>query len=398
MNEKKVGRPKKEKPNRKDGRYEVKIKIGEDFDGTKIMKSFYSSKSKEDAKMKAENYLNNINSHFETSPVCSDNSSISSFDVWSRAVLDALKGTMKDSSWTLHYKNTIENHLIPYFKSKKIYDIKQVDIQMFFNKMKAKYSLETLKKFKMVLNKIFELAIQNDIIIKNPCANIKIISDKKRVEKQTYTEEQCNLILQYALVHKYGLDVILMLLYGITRSELLGLKWSDFDKNEKTLHIQRGVTDSSNAETGKTEVIVGDTKNQFRNRKIPISDDVADLLVSRSKQTKMKSEYIFCNNKGNVQSPRTWSRRHYDVFMKDMHNYYEENGINIPKLHPHELRHTRATIWVNEGLNLYAIANILGHSDLKMLRKRYAHENVESTREMLNINVHINMNNKNDEF
>lgn len=84
--------------------------------------------------------------------------------------------------------------------------------------------------------------------------------------------------------------------------------------------------------------------------------------------------------------------------MRDMHNYYAEQGIEIPKLHPHELRHTRATLWVNKGLNLYAIANVLGHSDLKMLRKRYAHENVESTREMLNINVHISMNNKKDEF
>jgi integrase len=394
----KVGRPPKKKPNRKDGRYEVKVKVGESFDGTKIMKSFYSSKSKEDARMKAEDYINGINSHFDTSPIYSEKSSISSFDVWSLTVLDMLKGTIKDNSWALHYKNTIENHLIPYFKSKKVYDIKQIDIQIFFNKLKSKYSLETLKKFKMVLNKIFELAIQNDIIIKNPCANIKVISSKKQIEKQTYTEEQCGLVLQYALTHRYGLDVILMLLYGVTRSELLGLQWDDFDKNEKTLHIQHGVTDTPNAETGKTEVIVGDTKNQFRNRIIPISADVVDLLKNRKKQAKVKSEYIFCNNKGNVQSPRTWSRRHYDVFMRDMHNYYAEQGIEIPKLHPHELRHTRATLWVNKGLNLYAIANVLGHSDLKMLRKRYAHENVESTREMLNINVHINVNKGKDEF
>ena len=53
---KKMGRPKKEKPNRGDGRYEVKICIGERFDGTKIMKSFYSRISKEDAKVKAEQY------------------------------------------------------------------------------------------------------------------------------------------------------------------------------------------------------------------------------------------------------------------------------------------------------------------------------------------------------
>lgn len=83
------------------------------------MKSFYSSKSKEDARMKAEDYINGLNSNFNTSPVYSENSSISSFDVWSHTVLDMLKGTIKDNSWALHYKNTIENHLVPYFKSKK---------------------------------------------------------------------------------------------------------------------------------------------------------------------------------------------------------------------------------------------------------------------------------------
>lgn len=47
--------------------------------------------------------------------------------------------------------------------------------------------------------------------------------------------------------------------------------------------------------------------------------------------------------------------------------------------------HTRATIWVNQGLNIFAVANVLGHSDLKMLMERYAHKDVESTRELLGI-------------
>ena len=43
---------------------EEKVKVGESFDGTKIMKSFHSSKSKEDARMKAEDYINGLNSNF----------------------------------------------------------------------------------------------------------------------------------------------------------------------------------------------------------------------------------------------------------------------------------------------------------------------------------------------
>lgn len=374
-----MGRPKKEKPNRSDGRYEVKVKVGEKFDGTPIMKSFYSRISKEDAKAKAEKYKieQAVSDITGTTPSYND----MPFDIWARKVLGLLRGTVKDSSYMLHYKNTIENHLIPYFGKRKMNSIRQADIQEYFNKNKSEYTLETLKKHKMALSKIFEIAIQNDIVSKNPCDLVKVVSKKVTKKKKTYTQEQCDLVLDYAETHRYGLDIILMLSYGITRSELLGIQWNDIDVNEKILYIRRGVADVQNAVTGKMEVIVGEPKNDFRKRSIPISKHIITILSSRKKH----GEYVFSNSKGNVQSPRTWSRRHFDVFMRDMHAYYADRGIDIPILHPHELRHTRATLWVNSGANLFAVADILGHSDLKMLRKRYAHSDTESTRRLLGI-------------
>lgn len=157
--------------------------------------------------------------------------------------------------------------------------------------------------------------------------------------------------------------------------------WNDVDFDNNTLKIERGVADVVDANTKKLKIVIGDPKNDFRKREIPISSEVTGMLNNREK----KSAFIFCNEKGNVQSPRTWSRRHYDVFMRDMHNYYLQQGIDVPMLHSHELRHTRATLWVNSGANLFAIATVLGHADLKMLRKRYAHADIESTRDLLDI-------------
>ncbi len=374
-----MGRPKKEKPSRNDGRYEVKVCVGEKFDGTKLMKSFYSRISKEDAKAKAERYK----IEQAVSDITGEPSSYKdmAFDVWARKVLETLKGTVKDSSYMVHYKGTTENHLIPYFGKRRISQIRQIDVQSYFNKFQDVYTLETLKKHKMALSKIFEYAIQNDIIYKNPCTAVKLTSKVKTEKKKTYTQEQCELVLSYAETHRYGLDVILMLSYGISRSELLGIQWDDIDTEEKVLYITRGVADVQNADTGKMEVIVGEPKNEFRKRAVPLSGHILDLLLGRQKN----GIYVFSNNKGNVQSPRTWSRRHFDVFMRDMHKHYSEQGIDVPMLHPHELRHTRATLWVNSGANLFAVADVLGHSDLKMLRKRYAHSDVSATRKLLGI-------------
>ena len=77
--------------------------------------------------------------------------------------------------------------------------------------------------------------------------------------------------------------------------------------------------------------------------------------------------------------------RHYEIFMRDMREYYLEQGIDIPVLHPHELRHTRASIWINQGLNLYAIAEIMGWADLDMLRKRYGHGDISELRSLVNL-------------
>lgn len=373
-----MGRPRKEKPNH-GNLYEVKITVGHNFDGTLIRKSFYSSISKADAKAKAEQYKINQAMQDITGEALNENTA--TFETWSKKVLKSLKGTVKDNTYHLTYKNSLEKHLIPYFGKHRLSEIRQIDIQNYFNAKGRELSLETLKKHKMTLNRIFDSAILNNIISRNPCISIKLKSSIKTAEKRIYTKEQCQRVLAYVQQHRFGLGVHLMLMYGISRSELLGLKWSDVDFENKILYIERGVTDVKDSATGQMTVVVGEPKNDFRRRNIPIASETVVLLKSCRNQ----SEYIICNKNQTVCSPRTWNRRHYDVFMSDMQVYYAEQGISIPILTPHELRHTRASIWVNDGENIFAVADVLGHADLKMLRKRYAHSDVESTRKLLKI-------------
>jgi hypothetical protein len=56
---------------------------------------------------------------------------------------------------------------------------------------------------------------------------------------------------------------------------------------------------------------------------------------------------------------------------------------DIPILNPHELRHTRATLWKDDGVDLYTIAKLLGHVDLDMLSKRYAHNSIAALKKAL---------------
>lgn len=376
-----MARPKKEKPNRPGGMYEVKVTVGRNFDGSPIRKSFYSKVSKEAAKAKAEKYKIEQAVYDATGEPPSSHDM--PFDAWAWKVLEALKGTMKDSSFEYHYRIPVRDYLIPYFQKRRMQDIRQIDIQNYFNKQKSALALDTLKCHRMVLHRIFASAAQNGIIAKNPCEDIRIISDKKPKEKRTYTEEQCALVLDYAKIHRFGLDITLMLEYGITRSELLGLQWCDIDFTNCILHICRGIASVRDQETLKMHTTVGETKNRFRDRYIPLTKETTSRLLAD--YADKKCDFVVCTHDGRMQNPRNWERRRYKVFMHDMHKHYLEKGIDIPELTAHELRHTRATLWVNSGANLFAVADVLGHSDLKMLRKRYAHSDVDATRKMLGI-------------
>ena len=76
-----------------------------------------------------------------------------------------------------------------------------------------------------------------------------------------------------------------------------------------------------------------------------------------------------------------WTNRVFKPFMRDLQKSYPD----VPALNPHELRHTRATLWKDDGVDLFSIAKLLGHSDLDMLAKRYAHNNVDTLKRALGL-------------
>ena len=371
-----MGRPKKEKPTHSSGRYVYKATIGHNFDGTPKRKAFYSKISKEDAKSKANQYIIDK----EVAEQIGETFIIgkSTFSEVAKKWLASVKPTLSDNAYS-NYEVAIRLHLNPYFKNAIISNIKAIDIQNFFNSISKKSSLESMKKYKNCLNGIFKMAVDNDYCTKNPCLNIKLVSEIEDKIKRTYTKRQAYLVSRFAREHKDGLGIILMLDYGLRKGELLGLKLSDINFKNKTLHIQRSVVDVKNKNTGKVEVKIKPPKNKQSNREIPLKNTTINRL------SQLSTEFIISNTKGSVYSPHNWSMRNYKKFMNDMHKHYLKYNINIPILSPHELRHTRATLWVNSGKNLFAIASVLGHSDLKMLQQRYAHKDTESIRELLNL-------------
>lgn len=306
------------------------------------------------------------------------------FEEWALKWLQTINGTVKSNTYEATYRNTVVNHLIPAFKGRTLDEIKPYELQNFLNKSCEEYCCDTVKKFKSCLTQMYNEALYNEFCSKNPCYRLKVVKRTEVNEKQVYTQSELDMIKAYAVTHRYGIEIMLLAETGIRRGELLALTWADIELHSKVINITKAA--AIEKVDGIYTTRISAPKNISSVRKIPASTELCDYLADYKKTCNPdQNDSVIVNSSGKGCNPRNWQRRHYDVFMVEMQEYYKDRGINIPYRTPHSFRHTRASLWVNSGKNLYAVAKALGHSDLDMLQKRYAHSNVEQIRFLLNI-------------
>lgn len=206
-----------------------------------------------------------------------------------------------------------------------------------------------------------------------------------RAVKHAYTQAQYDIAYAFAKKWDDGLSLMLLLETGISRSELLGLRWEDIDTENQSIQINQGLVVYHSADEDKLVMESNGLKNKFRQRTIPITDDDlwkrlchAPKTVTLGKNT-ILTEQVFHSPEGKPYQPNNWENRVYRRFMRALHKVHPE----VPELSPHELRHTRATLWIAQGMDPYMAARLLGHSDLKMLTKIYDHTSTETLRKAL---------------
>lgn len=365
-------------------RYEYKITLGKDWQGKLIRKSFYSTKSRADAKRKAERYR----ASYEMSLLCGGEVQCKQvlFKEWAVEALEKFKRPyVKGNTYNGTYLQPVQNHLIPHFGSVPLDNILPIHVQEYVNQAVKKYKPETVKKDVAVLSFILQHAVENGLCRANPVTKSIRLPKIERAAKTAYTQEQYDIAYEFAKNYPEGLSIMLLLETGISRSELLGLTWADFDPDRGIIHIRQGLVSYKDADEGCVTVSDG-LKNEYRRRSIPI---VEPELLKRLREKPrnitytvgnteipVETTHIFHSPEGKPYQPNNWNNR---VFLRYM-NALVKAHPELPKLSAHELRHTRATLWIAQGVSPMMAARLLGHSDLKMLMRIYDHTDVETLR------------------
>lgn len=278
-----------------------------------------------------------------------------------------LKETTTEHTTLDTYRYIIDTHMIPYF-SGNIEDIKPIDIIEYYNSKLETQSQSSLQKHKQILNTIFNDAVKLDIIGKNPTHNINVpksVKPKKDKEVLLTPDEAKRLLEAFKNERLYPI-VYTCLIYGLRRSEVLGLKWSaiDFDKN--TLAINHTVVQNK-------EIVRKDgTKTKGSKAVFDLVPDVKDVLLKvRAEQKTLensledykKSDYVFTWENGELYRP--------DFITKKFKKILKAN--NLPDMRFHDLRHSTASIMFDNGNDIEAIKIWLRHSDISTTSNIYTH-------------------------
>tara|TARA_B100000780_G_scaffold265779_1_gene221466 strand:+ start:402 stop:1118 length:717 start_codon:yes stop_codon:yes gene_type:complete len=210
------------------------------------------------------------------------------------------------------------------------------------------------------LRQYYKYSLRNDLIKTDPIA--KIVSMKVSITIPSFlSKEEINELLEkkeFPNDYEGQRDkMILEMFYstGIRLSELINLKIRDVDYEYQQIKV-----------LGK----------RSKERIIPILNghlkDIDNYIHTFRNEISTQSEYLFLTKKGNVLYPKLVYR---------MVNTYLSDVTGVKQKSPHILRHAFATHMLNDGADLNAIKEILGHSSLTSTQI-YTHSSVERLKEI----------------
>lgn len=187
-------------------RYEYKITLGKGVNGELIRKSFYSTKSKTDAKRKAEEYRR----QYELELLCGGEPvrPHKKFKDWAIQCLELYKKPyVKANTYCGTYLLPVNKRLIPYFGDKNVDDILPIQVQGYINKISKELAPETVKKDFTILAFIMRYAVENGLCTSNPASHAIRLPKIEPPDKCAYTQFEYEIAYRFASSHPLGLSI-----------------------------------------------------------------------------------------------------------------------------------------------------------------------------------------------
>ena len=336
---------------RDDGRWEGRIVVGHKANGDPIFRHVYAKTQK----ALTEKLHQSIECYQDVE--LTEDSRMTLGEWLDRWLAEYKDGTIR--SGTLEgYRNYIENYIKPQLGGKQVSLITTQDVQRMYRRLKSggrvredvdgskRLSDSTVRHIHTMLHGAMKAAVQAHIIPKNPTENATVPKSNYK-PMQVLNEQELDTFLQAVQKDDTWRDFFYTeLMTGLRRGEICALMWRDFDAKAGTLGISRTLHSK-----GQGVYALGDTKTSQGNRTIILPESVAALLRARKKAS--ISQWIFPQPTSPElpMNPGTAYRR--------LKTLLEE--AELPSIRFHDLRHTFATLALQNGMDVKTLSAMLGH-------------------------------------
>lgn len=251
----------------------------------------------------------------------------------------------------------VRTHMVPFFGKKHLDEITTEDVLRFQQKgIQDGAAPGSVNRRLIMLRYMFNLAIRDWKIpgVKtNPTERVRLLQENNKKERYIRPEEMGQLYKSVKASRNVMLQYIVafLVLTGARRNEVLHATWDDFDLERGDWRIPK--TKSGNA------------------RHVPLNEGALRILAMVKGMS--RSEFVFGN-------PKTQSYYKHIFYAWDV----ARKKAGLPDVRLHDLRHTFASMLVNNGRNLYEVQKLLGHTQVKTTQ-RYAHLSRETLVEASNV-------------
>ncbi len=366
----------KRKGERPDGLIQVSLQVGFRDDGKPERKYFYGH-SRAEAERKRDEYKQRIGATHSPDITVRE---------WVAVYKDTYRRGVNDSY--IGQDDVPYNRLVSALGYKRVTDVRESDLQAALNAV-AGTSKSNVEKYAQCIRRVFLRAQKNKIIIDNPAVDL-VLPPCEKGEHRALERWETELILDNWDNPNTcaGIWVLLMLLCGLRRGEMMALDWDSVDLESRTLTVRQvAVIDGNRAhieERAKTDAGL---------RTLPICHALYDALCSVPED---RRHGPVCRSAKGLPLTETAVRRGLQQFCAVLTRIRNgepaENPVRLSKadqaarderhaspdyvqfsFRAHDLRHTFATALYDAGVDVKAAQYFIGHSDIRMTMDLYTH-------------------------
>jgi len=262
----------------------------------------------------------------------------------------------------------LRNHLLPELGSRSISSIRSSDIQALINQwISAGLRPGTINRHRAVLSGIFNLALNDDLLLKTPIRGLKT-PKAEPLEGWALTASEATSLLNSIREEYFPLAYIL-LTTGLRFSEAAGLciKHLDLLHQPATLSVEQGLHETANG------FVVEDTKSHASRRTISLAPRQVEVIARHIEATGRTG--------ADSESPLFISPNGSPLAYKNFHNRIWKPAIKqagLEGLKIHDLRKTAATNLLKAGIEIKTVTSLMGHEDIRTTLRHYAQTSAQS--------------------